>query len=73
MRLLFADLAELLARITVGLLALQLLAVGLRLVGWMKRKRRRAVATAGGENYALWAGAAVVVAVSSLVARWMIH
>lgn len=74
MRLFFADLAELLARVTVGLLLLQLLAVLVRVVGLVKRKkRRRAVAENQPENYALWAVAAVVVAVSSAVAEWMLH
>lgn len=74
MRLFFADLAELLARVTVGLMALQLLAVLVRAAGRMKRKkRRRAVATTDGENYALWAAAAVVVGLSSAVISWAIH
>lgn len=68
MKLFFADLAELLARVTVGLMALQLLAVLVRTAGRMKRKkRRRAVATTDGENYALWAVAAVVVGLSSVI------
>ncbi len=74
MRLFFADLAELLARVTVGLLLLQLLAVVVRFTGRMKRKkRRRAVSTTDGENYALWAAAAVVVGLSSAVISWAIH
>lgn len=76
MRLFFADLAELLARVTVGLLLLQLLAVVLRVVGRMKRKRWRRAPVAESlpsENYALWALTAVVVAVSSAVASWLVH
>lgn len=69
MRLFFADLAELLARVTVGLMLLQLLAVLVRAAGLVKRKkRRRAVAvSASEENYALWAVAAVVVGLSSVI------
>lgn len=77
MRLFFADLAELLARVTVGLMLLQLLAVVVRFTGRMKRKkRRRAVqkpVESQGENYALWAAAAVVVGLSSAVISWAIH
>lgn len=74
MRLFFADLAELLARVTVGLLLLQLLALLVNFAGRMKRKkRRRAVAENQPENYALWALAAVVVALSSVVTSWAMH
>lgn len=77
MRMFFADLAELLARVTVGLLILQALAVLVRLTGRMKRKkRRRAVqqpVKGQDENYVLWAAAAVVVGLSSAVISWAMH
>lgn len=76
MRPFFADLAELLARVTVGLMLLQLLAVLVRAVGRMKRKKQRAVqqpVKSQAENYVLWALVAVFVAVSSAVASWLVH
>lgn len=69
---------EWLARLTVALLALQALALLVRFVGWLDsftggRRRRRVVAENQPENYALWALAVVVVAVSSAVASWALH
>lgn len=62
---------EALAWFTVGLVALQGLALLLRLAAWpMKRKRRRRPQPVDSENYGLWVALAFLVGLSSAVAGW---